>query len=71
MLRLCFMYILASALFATGIKTLLEVQLHPPSVSATMDRKASIPSSDREPLVVNLVAAFCLAVLIALGTYVR
>jgi hypothetical protein len=36
-----------------------------------MDHKASIPSSYREPFVVNLVAAFCLAVLIALGAYVN
>jgi hypothetical protein len=36
-----------------------------------MDHKASIPSSYREPFVVNLVAAFWLAVLIALGAYVN
>ncbi|KIM95516.1 hypothetical protein OIDMADRAFT_59974 [Oidiodendron maius Zn] len=36
-----------------------------------MDHKASILSSYREPFLVNLVAAFCLALLIALGAYVN
>ena len=36
-----------------------------------MDHNASILSSYREPFLINLIAAFCLAVLIALGAYVN
>ena len=36
-----------------------------------MDHNASILSSYREPFLINLIAAFCLAVLIALSAYIN